>query len=190
MDWIQFWLEVVITGVLLYVIQKIFDERASRRLEEFKANLQSAAFEHETRFEKLHERQAEVIAELYKGLVQIQSSLRSFAHAMDSDILSHTKGEEGIATKETIDAFWDYFQEHRIYLPESLGKKIDEFHRQSMLAYIDLFSATISKELSSDDESYQEKYTKELAEAAGILADGISPVRDDIAREFRGLLGS
>jgi len=193
MNWMPVLLNIVVTGILLYVFQKVIDERAAKRLAGFEANLQSAAFERETRFVKLHDRQAKVIAELYKGLVRIQSSLRSFAHAMDSDVLSHTKGEKDKVAKESVDAFWDYFQDHRIYLPESLGKRIEKFHKQSMLAYTKLISADISQELSSlssNDESYQEEYAKKLAEAARVLADGIPPVKDDIAREFRKLLGS
>lgn len=194
MNWIQFSLDVVInvaiTGILLYVIQKVFDERASKRLTEFEANLRSAAFERETRFVKLHERQAEVIAKLYRKLVKVQSGLYSFAHAMDSDILRHTKGEKDKTAKETIDVFWNYFKEHRIYLPESLGKRIEKFYDQSLLAYVNLCCADISQELSSDDESHQEEYAKDLTEAARILADEISPVREDIEREFRSLLGS
>ena len=190
MNWMQFLLDVVITGALVYVIQTVFDERASRRLEEFKTNLRSAAFEHETRFARLHERQAEVIAELYKRLVRLQSNLRSFAHTIDSEVLNYTKREQDKATGESLDAFRDYFREHRIYLPESLGERIEEFWRLSMLAYAELAWADLSQDLASDDESYSEQYIQELANASQVLADKISPVRDDIAQEFRKLIGS
>jgi hypothetical protein len=190
MDWVLvFVLNTLVTGILVFVIQKVFDERASKRIEEFKANLRSAAFERETRFAKFHERQAEVIAELYKRLVQIQSGLRSYAHAIDSDVLNYTKRGRDKAAEELIGAFWDYCQEHRLYLTKRLGERIEEFHRQSMLAYINLSSADISQELASGDKFHQEEYIQELVEASRILADEISPVRDDIEQEFRKLLG-
>jgi hypothetical protein len=189
MDWKWFVLNSLFTGVLLYIIQKVFDERASRRLEQLKTDLRLAAFERETRFAKFHERQADVIAELYKRLAQIQSNLRSFAHAIDSDTLNYTKGEKDKAAAESVEAFWDYFQEHRIYLPKTLGERIEQFYQQSTSAYVNLSLADLSQ-FASDIEPDQEKYReKNLAEASRILADKISPVRDDIEQELRKLLG-
>jgi len=48
MDWLQVFVNLVLTGILLYVFQKVIDERSARRLEEFKAELKSTAFEKET----------------------------------------------------------------------------------------------------------------------------------------------
>jgi hypothetical protein len=190
MGWAQFLSNIVVTGILLYVIQTFFDERASKRLEDFKVSLRSAAFERETRFAKLHDRRVKVVAELYKRLVRSQHSLRSFAHAIESDRMRGTKRERDKAAEQSVDAFWDYFEEHRIYLPEDLGERIDEFYRRSVSAYLSLGLADIAQELGSSDESDQREYTQNLAEASRILADDISPVRDDIEQEFRRLLGS
>ena len=77
MDWLAFLSNITVTGILLYVFQKIIDERSSRRLAEFERNLQASLFEHQTRFEKLHEERVKIIAKLYSLLVQAQRNLAS-----------------------------------------------------------------------------------------------------------------
>jgi hypothetical protein len=180
----------IFTAILAFLGKSIIEQWLKRNLEKFKIDLGLAAFEHQTRFTKLYEKQAEVIAELYKQLVRTQSNLRSLAYVIDSDAPHKTKREKDEAALNSVTALWDHFEECRIYLPESLGKKIEEFHKQSMLALVQLFSADISKELAVDDAALYGKYTEELAEASRILADEISSVRSDIEEAFRGLVGN
>ncbi len=149
-----------------------------------------ATLEHEIRFAKLHEKRAEVVAELYRCLVQAQTSLHSLSYVVGSDILSKSERENGETAKESVDAFWRYFDEHRIYLTESLCDKIKEFHRQSLRTYIELCCADISRELASDDETYRDELAQELENASKILVQEIPPIREAIEVEFRTLLGS
>lgn len=91
MDWANI-IKTVLTNtvflaILGFVAKSIFEHLLSkdidkfktglqathdRELEKFRADLRLAAFEHETRFAKLHEERAKVIADLYKLLVQAQ----------------------------------------------------------------------------------------------------------------------
>jgi Na+-translocating ferredoxin:NAD+ oxidoreductase RnfG subunit len=67
---------LIVGGIILF-----FEYRIKQRFAEFEKSLEKEAFEHETRFTKLHEKRAEVIAELYKYLVRLQRDLRALTLA-------------------------------------------------------------------------------------------------------------
>lgn len=55
--------------VLGFLGRSLMSSVLAKDIEKFKADLHVAAIEHEVRFSKLHEKRAEVLAELYKLLV-------------------------------------------------------------------------------------------------------------------------
>jgi hypothetical protein len=176
----------VLTGVVVYLLQLRWQEQMEKRL---------------TRFSKLHERRAEVIAELYKRLVQIQSGLALAARLFEAKKTWKTTIDTGASiarTAESIRGFWDYFQEHRIYLPEGLGDEIERFYQKALSASRSLRQVDVFHEYTSNDEHSEEDLTEfyraytegEWAELSSILAEEIPPIKDKIERRFRELLGS
>jgi hypothetical protein len=185
MNWeqfISFLLQPLITGLLLYAIQSHFDNRAAKRLNE-----------HRTRFNELHKKRAEVIAQLYKILVEIDSDLSSLIYRLTLDEYQTNKIDENLETvRQSIEKFQDYYQYNRIYLPEKLSERIDEFQTKSRWSYAISRATNISQILTSDDasdESDQEQYKQDLAKARELLAE-VSAVKEEIVQEFRKLLGS
>lgn len=84
MDWIQLLVtlvlagvhlvvNLVVTGIVVFLIQLYFQEQTKKRLIEF-----------ETRFSELHQKRARVIAKLYELLVEIGSSLHSASQAVSA----------------------------------------------------------------------------------------------------------
>jgi hypothetical protein len=175
MDWIQLVLTPVLTGVVVYFVQLYWQERMERRL---------------TRFSKLHERRAEVIAGLYELLVDIQSGLRSHTHAVKSSPQQDLNEEELSATEQSIEAFRGYFEKHRIYLPESLAGKIQEFHRHSTQAEIQIKLADICRMGAPGDLFDEEGYSESVEKLARLADERIPSLKQDIEEEFRKLLGS
>jgi hypothetical protein len=82
---------LVVTGILLYVFQRVIDERSAKRLEQFKAELQSTNFEKEIKFSKLHETRVRVLVEFYKKLTQISKILLSLKLTLCQPPNFHTR---------------------------------------------------------------------------------------------------
>ena len=112
--------------VLGYVGRSIFNHALNKALEKFKGQLQLAAKEHEIRFSKLHEKRAEVIAELYKLLTKAAWEAESFTSRMDW-VGKPGKKEKYILAAKAIDDYFLFFDQHRIYLSSGLRGQLEEF---------------------------------------------------------------
>ena len=114
MDWLQVFVNLVLTGILLYVFQRVIDERSVRRLEKFKAELKSESFEKETRFSKLHEKRLDIIAELYGKLYRVRDTLSAFLMVFQQQVNAKESGTEKV--KEKWNEAWNTLEEFKIYL--------------------------------------------------------------------------
>lgn len=193
MDWLQFLLNLVATGILLYVFQKIIDERSAKRLEKFKAELQSVAFENATKFSKLHEMRIQVIAELYRKLMDILGQL--FDLKSDFRSTSQSTNQETINRFQSLDKMMDdfdaYIYENKLYLPLDLFSKLQKFISRSLITEFEFQdSFDNNNRIEVDLETYITRHRKHLLEASSILAEELLPLRNEIEVEFRKLLGS
>jgi hypothetical protein len=146
-----------------------------------------------TRFSSLHEKRAEVIAELYRLLVEMKSSLSWAAFAVSPRAEEWT--EEEIqrtvnAADQSIDAFQHYFERHRIHLPESLVEKIERFCAQTLATSIGILATDIGRTSASQHEFIQQEYHRVLDDISQEVMEQIPSLIEDIEKEFRGLLGS
>jgi len=98
-------------------------EAASQKL---RHELEKATIEHQVRFSKLHEKRAEVIAELYSLLVQAYWDISSFVSPIEWSG-EPNKQEKYAKAMNSVADFYRYFDRHRIYIPEDLCSQIDEF---------------------------------------------------------------
>lgn len=191
MDWVQVFVNLVLTGILLYVFQRVIDERSAKRLENFKTELQLNTFERQTKFSKLHERRAQVIEEIYRKLLNVLSDLVMLKNSIQ---LAESKSKEiddaVTKTYETIREFMDYFNGNQLYLPESLCTKIIVLYVDVSQVHLNLLSIRENKKSVMNDKIQNKRYWDELAQTSTVLADKITPLIKEIEREFRNLLGS
>ena len=143
MDWLQLLINLVVTGILLYVFQRMIDERSAKRLEKFKAELQSTTFEKEIKFSKLHETRMQVLAELYKRVSRIDKQLLSLKINIEFDKDVQDEIEK---FNVSIDDFQAYFDENRLSLPERLCTKLYAFYAYSIGAWSNLSTGYITKD--------------------------------------------
>jgi hypothetical protein len=179
MDWVQFVLDFLVTGLLVFLIQLVFQERMKKRLSEF-----------ETRFSKLHEKQAEVIPKLFELLEEIQSNLIYYRNVLKSDSDEVSKNMYRETTGESITAFWRYFSRHRLYLPASLIERIELFCEKSVVAEKEAILADYSQPSAANDGFNKEGYDNRLEELSQLIDEEIPALKEDIEKEFRKLLGS
>jgi hypothetical protein len=126
------------SGAIVYLLKTLWSQLLSRDLEQFKSELVSrsnieierlrtelkrAAFEHETRYARLHEKRASALEELFRRMVKANRAFsdrfRAFRFAGDPPEAEQTK-QAGDAANE----FIDWFSENRLFIDNELADKI------------------------------------------------------------------
>ena len=128
-------------AVLGWLAKSLVERLLTRDIEAFKARLTAdsqatadrlrhelhlLSVEHQIRFSKLHERRAEVIAELYARLVDAYWAAQSFVAIAEWSGEPRKKDKYTAAMNQTAN-FYRYFDKHRIYLPEPTCALLEEF---------------------------------------------------------------
>ena len=138
MNWQSSWTQTVIGTLILGLVwllcrealKRVLDkdvERFKRELdkdvERFKTELQKAVFEHQVRFSSLHEKQAEVVAQVYASLVQVDRDVleyvKQFTYTTDP-----THEQKIAAVEASYKAFRDCFYPRQIYLPKATRERV------------------------------------------------------------------
>lgn len=128
-----------IVTVFAIILKKFFEQALSRDIENYKARLhaefehskirlenelQTKLFEYQTRFSLFHNKQAEVIGELYGRLSDTTEILRMVVNPVQlhSD---NEQSEKVIEARDKYNALAEFFIRHRIYLSEEICDKVD-----------------------------------------------------------------
>jgi hypothetical protein len=192
MDWFQIFVNLVLTGVLLYVFQRVIDERSVKRLEKFKTELQSISFEHETKFSRLHEIRVEVVAGLYKRLFDTQQSLAEVQKTFSDEDLNQKIKPGFRKLQAVIVEFENYFNANRLYVPKHLCQKLDNFRMQAQEMengfWELLFKRFAVKNIIDDGDDFLRLYEKSREEASLMLSNIITPMLGEIEKEFRSII--
>jgi hypothetical protein len=131
----------VALGAAAWLVKAIVTDRMARDAEMFKTRLQTdanteierlrhslqmATLEHQVRFSKLHEKRAEVIADVYARLVKLQSVAERFA-VNDAFADSSRSREAFDKVTEAGRSLFLTVQMNRLYLPESVCSSVERF---------------------------------------------------------------
>jgi hypothetical protein len=102
--------------------------KADVEIEQLKSSLQMIAYEQQVRFSKLHDRRAEVIAELYKRLVvDVFWVGQQFLSKGTFSNVAEERQAEFIETTIKFRDFSLFVDTNRIYLPEEICTLLDKF---------------------------------------------------------------
>ena len=153
-------------------------------LEKLRADLQIAASERQIRYQTLHEKVAETVAQTYALLQKLYGTVGTYVN--DVGWSSDPSDDElrqmiGGAIKE----FRDYYRPRRIYLPQELAKQVDEFERN--LASITRRHTRIQE---AQGKMADDRWLKRANEIAEMMDKEIPNVFVQLENEFRKLLGS
>ncbi len=152
----------------------------NRRLEEFK-----------TRFNKLHEKRMEVIAELYRRIVRAEQAMRTFVTVMPPESGENLKlPEKGKLVYKAIDELWDFFTENRIYFNEGICNKLSTLENEIFEACL-FFEYSMVNYLKAD--ASEEEKIKKLENVLAKVRDSskriLPSIKKEIEDEFRNLIG-
>jgi len=177
------------TGLFLaataWLIRSLVTHRLSKDIEDFKTTLQ-----HESKIEIqqvaiLHARRAEIIAELYKLLVEFVGSAESYASLLEWNGEPDKNSKQNILADCATD-FRKYFVVNRIYFSKDLCAEIDKLWSESM-GPIKKYSFWRAREERSEKDS--ERAMEAWDKAAETMDQNVPSLLKKIEDEFRTLLG-
>lgn len=152
-----------------------------KELERLRADLRIAAFQQETTFAKLHEKRAEVIAELYAKLATVHGAMHDLLNPLEMDAGAGRGQREKVAA-EAGNAFSHYYNAHQIYFEDHLCELLKSFNQDMMKAWVTHIHNPTS------GEGGMSRWDKRV-DAWERLRKQVPPIRQEIERSFRQLLG-
>jgi len=156
-------------------------------LKKLSHDLEKSAIEHRVRFSKLHEKRAEVIAELYGLLVQAYWDISSFASPMEW-AGEPNKQEKYVTAMNASAGFYRYFEKHKIYLPKELCAQINEFAQEMRSKAIGFGVYVKYDDDAMNDRTYEQKHEK-WTEAWDYFDKQAPVARAALENELRNILG-
>lgn len=200
----------VFLSAAAWLVKKIITERLARDAEMFKTRLQTdanmeieklrhslqiTALEHQVRFVKLHEKQADVIAQVYTLLMQLHALGERFA--LDDAFADTPRDME--AFESVVEAgrkLFLFVQMNRIYLPERVCASVETFARAvtKEVRMVQAGASSITPQIigskvwepSAEQRNFR---TKLFHKAWETFEKDIPATRKLLEKEFRELLG-
>jgi hypothetical protein len=188
-------ISVVILTVLGFLAKSIFTEILSRDIEKyksdhqieleiFKADLTKSSFEHQTRYQSLHTKRAEIIAELYNLLVQAEDDMKFLTQPIGLYGAPSHEERRKLAF-ESGKSLHEYFERNRIYFQQESCERIASFVQALYHALVDFELKVESVPLDSDGKYKSENWLKIWNK----LTEELPLIKADIEKEFREILG-
>ena len=159
---------------------------SSSSTEKLKHDLQLTAVEHQVRFSKLHERRAEVIAELYSLLVEAQWAAQNFVSVGDLQGDPPKQVKYATAMNKAAD-FYRCFDKNRIYLPQVLCVQLEKFNA-NMRKRVLQFGAYVSIDEKAAPDSFIVQKLEVWAKASEYFDKEIPLARTALESELRQIL--
>jgi 7-cyano-7-deazaguanine synthase in queuosine biosynthesis len=190
----------VLFGAMAWLVRSVINHFLSKDLEKFKLNLQRESqqelmrlqsslqlveLEHQIRFSKLHERRAEIIAELYTRAVGLYRAASAFVKLYQS--LDEAKNKENIKSLwNAADKFRNYFDEHRIYFNENTCTTIDSFNEALSKACSNLIVfIQDAPALNLTTAQIWDEWNKTMT----LMEGDVPKIRKSLEESFREILG-
>jgi hypothetical protein len=162
--------------------------KSDAAIEHLKNELQLKTIEHQVRFSRLHEKRADVIAELYGSFVEALWEAESFLSPMEWNGEPNKKEKHITAMNKLTDLF-RYFDKHRIYLPVELCSSLEQLVVEVRALVINFGVYFDFPEGSLNDSTQKEK--REAWRAGWQAIKNQVPIaRQSLENEFRFLLGA
>jgi hypothetical protein len=151
-----------------------------RSLEELRASLGNASFEHQTRFQRLHERRADAIERLYRTIISAE-------RAMEARIANSSyKGvADGSSVAIAIGMLQSTFEANRIFLGADTVQQIDKYLLDLKKIDEDLFFFVLAE--NPEGQPYPVSATEQKAFQEALA--GVSTLRQGLEARFRTMLG-
>jgi len=161
---------------------------ASANIEELKSRLQITQLEHQIRFSNLHERRANIIAEVYKLLVSYHVSSAIFVSPASWGG-QPSKAAQLQQARSEARAFYMYFDLNKIWLPAAACKQVELFIEdiRSNVETLGVYEPLIENQ--SIPQHVREDHSRLLRQASVRFSEEIPKAKELLEAELRRLLG-
>ncbi len=167
-------------AAVVYFLRKMFDRGLQRDLERYRANLKREDIEHQIKYSLIHERKAEVIANVYAGLVKAKRKMAQLVFIFQPGGQNlRQKKQDAADAYNNID---DYFNEHRLYLDRVTADKVESILIKIKEAFIDFDTV-------QNGDDYKHDTTGFWRQASDQIKNEIPPLLEELESEFRTILG-
>ena len=147
---------------------------------------QAVLDEYAVRTTQLQQKRAEVLAEVYRRLVITQREVEKYV-SVAQWAGSPSKDEIAVSVDAASLAFWIYFDEQKIFLPEALCDQIDAFGREFRRIVI-FFSTYRPHDLDGTPESHRKEALDVWTKADEKMRNDMPKVRRALEEQMRGLI--
>ena len=127
----------IVTGIIVYLIQKRIERSYTRQMEEFRANIQKSLFEHQIKFSKVYPKTLEVL-EIYNQKIFDCSRLSfKLGYRIMAAISGDNTSEAEMIEKEhdeLLAAARDiktYFENNHLHLPDVIIDELEEINNRA-----------------------------------------------------------
>ena len=161
--------------------------KADIAIETLKSDLELKAIEHQVRFSKLHERRAEVIAELYGYLVEALWAAESFLSPIEW-AGEPKKEEKHVSAMNKLVDLYRYFDKNRIYLPPEICASLEKLVTD-VRGHVIHFGVYVERNYGNADHVAKEKNAA-WDEGWRAIKDQVPNARAALEAQLRALLGN
>jgi hypothetical protein len=154
-------------------------------IEQLKSRLQQATIEHQVRFAKLHERRAEVIAEMYEHLVDAEQEGRGFASVESYMTGTDEQKEARQKVQKTMYELLLLVEKRQIYLPLQMCASL-KGHLEKMSNYV--YASGAYGAFRAVGSEKQIEQAQVLDAACKAFEQEIPAARRALEDEFRSIL--
>jgi hypothetical protein len=192
------WQEVVnflgeaslISLTIAYLGKKAIESFIAGRIQAYKSNLERIATEHAIQFASLHSRRAEVIAEVYELLSDVENKARLLA----TPIMESGESPRNITYQSTaslLDQLFEKYNKTRIYFAEETCELIAKFINQSRLpvSFYQVAMQVAEQGPEGKEEELQKDLQKKFMKVWEEVEANVPSARKAVEREFRKILG-
>jgi hypothetical protein len=153
-----------------------------RSIERYRAKLRSEGYEHEVRFGRLHEKRVEIIADLYRKLVDAEAAFASWVSPLQ-EAGEHPMTEKAQRAADAGSEFRMSFLRNRIWLDRDLCDQIGAFDRKLYETFVKFTT------YHPDDPLTKKEYLEGWMKAWKTVSEQVPSLRDQIEERFRKMLG-
>jgi len=161
--------------------------QATTELERRKREFDAVLTERQTRFSLMHQKRAEIIAELYGRIPRADKAIKRMTalgrmESPDKEVERKKKEEEMAEAAKAYNELQDHFDRHRIFLGEQAAERCDQLLEHMRKAFFDFqYSKGVFTQGQIDHRKWVDAWER--------ITNEVPPVRAALEQDFRRILG-
>jgi hypothetical protein len=210
MTWFEVLRDIGVFGIAAFIIQRIIEHSSTKNLEKYKQELdftirgyqltldtdleryKSELNLHLSQQTSLHDKRLGIIDDMYKKLVQLDSSMRELTkpHLVIKDAEKEQQ-ERVQKSQEAFIEYNNYFLFNRLYFNEKVSGLLDNIAKEYISANMDFFELQRVQSFMRGQLSQEqfEKAGRKVQDASKRITEDIPQILRTLEEEFRKLLG-